>query len=482
MQKKSKTFNPSNRWTRSSSTNRLESADVAGTSGNVTSELTSTSNVVQKVKDTIAIEQLPPLPSPTSSEEAELSIQLDQKESSEKQGEFIIPYISSPLSPVGNIITPASPLHHASPITSPQHSLVSSPRTPSSPLSARSSVSTSSESDSDSDFEIMTTSALMPSHFHGLISEDSESWIKDVEHWMNFKKLDENGKLGLIPLLLKDGARYWFDNLNANTQKDTFDHVKENFREQYKRDEAIKWKDSASVWTVRQEQNQSAEAYISDIQKRAQKTNMTEEQIRFSIINGLKPEIRQAVLQHEIGSIADIRKWATISEASGVEVINTDVARAIQRLEEKFDKLQSAGATPGNGERGRSKSPRVSFREEHYPREPLSAQASEFTPGKPWRSDRSLSREKQGVRAWNRGGNGSGSGGWRGRSPGGNGGNYGSQNRGTTSEGYHSCFNCGKLWDRNHKFNCPAKNATCHLCRRVGHFRSVCRQARHTQA
>ena len=138
MQKKSKTFNPSNRWTRSSSTNRLESTDVAGTSGNVTSELTSTSNVVQKVKDTIAIEQLPPLPSPTSSEEADLSIQLDQKESSEKQGEFIIPYISSPLSPVRNIIAPASPLYHASPITSPQHSLVSSPRISSSPLSARS--------------------------------------------------------------------------------------------------------------------------------------------------------------------------------------------------------------------------------------------------------------------------------------------------------------------------------------------------------
>ena len=328
----------------------------------------------------------------------------------------------------------------------------------------------------------MANSNLMPSHFYGLISEDSESWIRDVDHWMAFKKLDENGKLGLIPLLLKEGARYWYDNLDANTQKDTFAHVKENFSNQYKRDEAIKWKDAAEVWTVRQEQNQSVEAYISGIQMRAQKTNMSEEQTRFSVINGLKPHIRQAVLQHEIGSVEDIRKWATIAESSGTEIIDTDLVQYMKRLEEKFDRLQSAVATPGNGERDRSKSPRVSFRDEKYSREPLSTEATQFTPGRPGRIGRSHSSNKEGVRAWSRGGNGSGTGGWRGRSPEGSGGGNGTHNRGRTPEGYQSCFNCGRSWDHNHKFNCPAKNATCHLCRRVGHFRSVCRQARYTQA
>ena len=114
MQKKSKTFNPSNRLTRSSVTNSLKSSDVAGTSTNVTSTLASKSIVVQQVKDTIIVEQLSLLPSSTSLEEADLSI---QEEPSEKQGELTLQHFSSPLSPAQNILSPVPLLHHASPIT-----------------------------------------------------------------------------------------------------------------------------------------------------------------------------------------------------------------------------------------------------------------------------------------------------------------------------------------------------------------------------
>ena len=126
MHKKSETFNSSNRLTRSSVTNSLKSSDVAGTSGNETSTLASKSIVVQQVKDTIIVEQLSSLPSSTSLEEADLSI---QEEPSEKQGELTLQHFSSPLSPAQNILTPVPLLHHASPITSSQHSPVSSPST-----------------------------------------------------------------------------------------------------------------------------------------------------------------------------------------------------------------------------------------------------------------------------------------------------------------------------------------------------------------
>ena len=86
---------------------------------------------------------------------------------------------------------------------------------------------------------------------------------------------------------------------------------------------------------------------------------MSEEQARFSIIRGLRPDIRQSVLQHEPTSIADIKKWATIAESSTVDSSTTNVAEAIRRLEEKFDSLQTF--TVGNQHRGRSTSPRVRF-------------------------------------------------------------------------------------------------------------------------
>ena len=52
------------------------------------------------------------------------------------------------------------------------------------------------------------------------------------------------------------------------------------------------------------------------MERKASKTTMPDEQKRYAIINGLKPSIRQQVLQHEITQISQIRHWATIAEAS----------------------------------------------------------------------------------------------------------------------------------------------------------------------
>lgn len=39
----------------------------------------------------------------------------------------------------------------------------------------------------------------------------------------------------------------------------------------------------------------------------------------------------------------------------------------------------------------------------------------------------------------------------------------------------NTCYNCGKFYHRNHRRNCPAAKAVCHICGEVGHFKSCCR-------
>jgi hypothetical protein len=220
--------------------------------------------------------------------------------------------------------------------------------------------SSSNHSDSEDEFSMAAT-ALLPVHFHGLQSEDSESWFRDLQHWCAYKKLDEAGKLGLVPLLLKDGARFWFDALDAGN-KDTFDHLSVAFQQQYKRDESIKWRDSSEVWSCTQSSTQSVEDYISKVQQMAFRAKMPEDQLRFSIIRGLLPALRQSVLQHEPTTVDEIKKWATVAESAKLDTHDSTVVEAVKRLEEKFNTI--CAAPTDENYRTRSQSPRVRFQDE----------------------------------------------------------------------------------------------------------------------
>ena len=60
------------------------------------------------------------------------------------------------------------------------------------------------------------------------------------------------------------------------------------------------------------------------MQRKTAKSSMSDEQKHYTIINGLKPNIRKQVLQHTIETIDEIRKCASIVEASEAEETNVD--------------------------------------------------------------------------------------------------------------------------------------------------------------
>ena len=123
------------------------------------------------------------------------------------------------------------------------------------------------ENNSSDDEKSMASMALMPVHFRGLSTEDPIVWWGDVEHYCEYRKLTNEERKGLVPLLLKEGARHWFNSLQDG-QKDTFVHIGEAFLQQYKRDEAYKWSDSADVWATHQLPDQSVDDYISVVLKK----------------------------------------------------------------------------------------------------------------------------------------------------------------------------------------------------------------------
>jgi len=331
----------------------------------------------------------------------------------------------------------------------------------------------------------------MPDNFHGLPSEDAEAWLRDIQHFCAFRKLDDQGSLGVIPLLMKDGARHWFESLDG-AARDTLAHFNTAFRDHFKRDAANSWKDTAAVWTTSQQAGQSVEAYISQVEQKGIRAKMEEEQLRFSIINGLRTHIRQQVLQHEPKSIAEIRKWANIAESSydAAEILNPDTTTRLARLEDKLDRMQ---VKPISSPRSQSPIPRVHFNDRggddrYRTREANQAGGpNEYNQGRAnnrptenTRGDQRNNYQKGGredrqqpnYQAWSVGGR---------QQP--NHQTWGRGNGQQPSTQYtpddQTCYNCG---GRRHPMRlCPARTVTCSFCGRVGHWARLCMQARRTQ-
>src|SRR6267154_4289760 len=103
----------------------------------------------------------------------------------------------------------------------------------------------------------------------------------------------------------------------------------------------------------------NCEDYISQLQFLALKAKIPDDQFRYSLIHGLRPDIRRSVLQHDTSSLAEIKKWALVAESSKQETSEDNVMKAIQRLESKINgsttSIVERSASPGTVQ------PRVRF-------------------------------------------------------------------------------------------------------------------------
>ena len=357
-------------------------------------------------------------------------------------------------------------------------------------LDDRESVFSETDSDNFSDDD-MAVNSLMPEVFHGLQSEDAEGWLRDVQHWCAYRKLDDAGSLGVVPLLMKDGARNFYETLDPS-HKDTMEHFIGAFREHFKRDAANSWKDVAAVWLTSQQPGQSVEAYISAVEQKARRANLEEEQLRFSILNGLRQEIRQQVLQHEPKTVAEIRKWATIAEAScdRAEICNPDMANMIRRLEAKMDRMSIHQIDAPKPQRSPSPRPSVHFEDNNRSSDfgrRGGGRSGPYAEGQ-WNAQY-RNNQSGGQQGGYRGGSGQFQGnvqqqqygGWSGQRQNSSQQLYSEENaygrQGPQTES--TCLNCGGF--RHPMSRCPGRSVSCFKCGKMGHLARVCRSAHRPQ-
>lgn len=271
-------------------------------------------------------------------------------------------------------------------------------------------------------FEFMASS-LTPKSFSGSTTDDVQLFINDVVAWLTVSRINDDAcKVAAASLLLKGGAKIWFENLAEKPE--TLDQMTELLTERFASNNA-NWGATSKIWDAKQKCGESVDAFITKIEEAARRHQLTEPNIIQIIIKGLLPTIKTHVLNHEITDVNDLRKWAEVAET--IQEISSEPAQAMAqsmiRLEEKLDKMQIR-----------------EIKEE-----------TTFVPTRriPNRyQTNSTSRYNN-----NRGG-------YRGN-------NYRPGNR---------CEFCGG--PANHgRVNCPANGAVCHKCGKRSHFARVCKSA-----
>jgi len=269
-----------------------------------------------------------------------------------------------------------------------------------------------------------------------------------------YKQMSEAQRLQFITVLLCHSASDLLDTLTPE-QKDTWDHFKTAFMARFGRSQRLLWRDAWDIWSQQQGQDESAEDIISKITRRARRLpNMDETMLRYAIIHGLKGQIRTQVLQANVQTMAELLHAAKVADAAQPSTADPNLKLLLDEIRKSnnqhadhraaFEQLTGrlnhlhVSSVGQCGNRAGSRSPRrVPFAEQRTP-----SPEPERRPFPPQRRRRGQQTPQR-----------------IGRSP------------------HHpaGCYRCGKS-HRNQP--CPAQQAQCGYCSRIGHYMSVCLQRR----
>jgi len=108
-------------------------------------------------------------------------------------------------------------------------------------------------------------------------------------------------------------AANWLDN-RTFIDTATFDNYKTDFEAWYKTPEVMRYKSARPIFTRRQEDGETTDDYSTAMIKLGEVINVSEEMLRYAILNGLTPDIATYVTQHNPQSLEELLTAARVAE------------------------------------------------------------------------------------------------------------------------------------------------------------------------
>jgi len=194
----------------------------------------------------------------------------------------------------------------------------------------------------------MGDGGLSPGQFHGRLDENGSEWLRQFQNYCAFRGFDNVKSLALMKVLLTDAAANWVESLDEKSMG-TYAALLASFKSRYMQPDALKYKSAKELYSRKQKPDELPIAYIETMTKLAWEVvpnvAQAEDLARFAILNGLKSNIANFVLQREPTTLSDVVKAARIAEMTS-DNVTEDVSSQIQKLHAKIDRMTAAASTP----------------------------------------------------------------------------------------------------------------------------------------
>jgi len=143
-------------------------------------------------------------------------------------------------------------------------------------------------------------------------------------------------KLALFKVLLTSSAAIWLENLPATTIN-SWEKVKAAFETRYNPPEFLKYKHANDLFNKKQG-SMSVDDFCAQMQRLAREVGAAEDMLRFAVINGFNPEMRNHVTRAQPTTWTDLVQQAKVGEMCMTVPASTDPTLAV-KLEAIQDQL-----------------------------------------------------------------------------------------------------------------------------------------------
>ena len=152
------------------------------------------------------------------------------------------------------------------------------------------------------------TTSFKPVSFNGLHPEIAGRWWRNFDRYATLSGIQGNDRCNLVGLLLTGSAEIWFNSLPQQT-RDDYAALEAAFREKFIAAAHTQIQRQMAVLSRTQRVGETFDEYITEARSKIIDYNYDPQLQMTLLINGLRPEIKSAVMQHL--PFADIDAFVT---------------------------------------------------------------------------------------------------------------------------------------------------------------------------
>ena len=187
-----------------------------------------------------------------------------------------------------------------------------------------------------------------PVPFHGYDAEDVNQWLDKLEYYLKLRLIDTASTTALAELVLNlaGPAEDFFYSL-PDDRKETFELLRDALKDRFSNDNQS-WITWQAVVTRQQGELEPLDTYLTELTNNSRRLHITDAEKMRYFVQGLRSEIRKAVLMKQPKSFREAEKMARLA-CSVENTMNTSqensVAAQIGNLSQTVKSLLLAGVT-----------------------------------------------------------------------------------------------------------------------------------------